>query len=81
MRRFERDGEGFAKNEMKGILPSQTSRWFLLISSAHSYSCIVDKTAGIALNKRFYKLVAWYDNEMGYSHRVVDLLEYMASKE
>jgi glyceraldehyde 3-phosphate dehydrogenase len=37
--------------------------------------------AGIALNKRFYKLVAWYDNEMGYSHRVVDMLEYIASKE
>lgn len=46
-----------------------------------SYSCIFDQTAGIALNQRFYKLIAWYDNEMGYSHRVVDLLEYMASRE
>ncbi len=44
-------------------------------------SCIFDKGAGIALNSRFYKLVAWYDNEWGYSHRVVDLLLYMASKE
>jgi len=44
-------------------------------------SCIFDKLAGIALNPRFYKLIAWYDNEMGYSHRVVDLLRYMASKE
>src|SRR5580692_9792711 len=44
-------------------------------------SCIFDKGAGIALNPRFYKLVAWYDNEMGYAHRVVDLLLYMASKE
>ena len=46
-----------------------------------SYSCIFDKGAGIALNSRFYKLIAWYDNEMGYSHRVVDLLKYMAKKE
>ena len=46
-----------------------------------SYSCIFDKEAGIALNSRFYKLIAWYDNEMGYSHRVVDLMNYMASKE
>ena len=46
-----------------------------------SYSCIFDKGAAIALNNRFYKLIAWYDNEMGYSHRVVDLINYMASKE
>lgn len=45
-----------------------------------SASCIFDKGAGIGLNPRFYKLVAWYDNEMGYSHRVVDLLRYMASR-
>ncbi len=45
------------------------------------YSCIFDKKAGIALNSRFYKLIAWYDNEMGYSHRVVDLMRYMTSKE
>lgn len=46
-----------------------------------SYSCIFDKGAGIALNSRFYKLIAWYDNEMGYSYRVVDLLRFMATKE
>jgi glyceraldehyde 3-phosphate dehydrogenase len=44
------------------------------------YSCIFDKEAGIALNDRFFKLVAWYDNEMGYAHRVVDLIKYMATK-
>jgi glyceraldehyde 3-phosphate dehydrogenase len=44
-------------------------------------SCIFDKGAGIALNPRFYKLVAWYDNEMGYAHRVVDLVRYMAAQE
>lgn len=46
-----------------------------------SYSCIFDKGAGIGLNSRFYKLIAWYDNEMGYAHRVVDLLRYMKTKE
>jgi glyceraldehyde 3-phosphate dehydrogenase len=45
------------------------------------FSSIFDKNAGIALNSRFYKLVTWYDNEMGYSHRVLDLIEYMASRE
>ncbi len=47
----------------------------------HTASCIFDKGAGIGLNSRFYKLIAWYDNEMGYAHRVIDLLRYMASKE
>lgn len=42
-----------------------------------SYSCIFDKGAGISLNRRFFKLIAWYDNEWAYSHRVVDLMRYM----
>lgn len=45
------------------------------------YSCIYDKLAGIALSRRFFKLIAWYDNEMGYSYRVVDMLEYMAKND
>lgn len=43
-------------------------------------SCVFDEKAGIALNSRFYKLVAWYDNEVGYSHRIIDLIKYMASR-
>jgi len=41
-------------------------------------SSVFDAQAGIALNKNFVKLVAWYDNEWGYSRRVVDLLVYAA---
>ncbi len=44
-------------------------------------SSIYDATAGIELNSRFFKLISWYDNEMGYSHRVVDLMKYMAKKD
>lgn len=46
-----------------------------------TYSAIFDVKAGIALSDRFYKLVAWYDNEMGYASRIVDLIEYMAEQE
>jgi glyceraldehyde 3-phosphate dehydrogenase len=43
-------------------------------------SSIYDAGSGIELNKRFFKLVSWYDNEWGYSNRVGDLLKYMISK-
>jgi len=43
-------------------------------------SSIFDAGAGIELNSRFFKLVSWYDNEWGYSHRCVDLLQYMIGK-
>jgi len=44
-------------------------------------SCIFDASAGIQLNKNFVKLIAWYDNEWGYSKRVVDLLVFAAQKD
>ena len=55
-----------------------------LVSSdfiSSTYSAIFDKDAGIALNDKFFKIIAWYDNEMGYACRIVDLLAYMASRE
>src|SRR5438270_12861354 len=45
-----------------------------------SHSSIFDAGSGIELNSRFFKLVSWYDNEWGYSHRCVDLLRYMIGK-
>ena len=45
-----------------------------------AHSSIFDAGSGLELNKKFFKLVSWYDNEWGYSNRCVDLLKYMASK-
>jgi len=44
-----------------------------------SVSCTFDAGAGISLNETFVKLIAWYDNEWGYSHRVIDLIVHIAA--
>lgn len=70
-----------ADGPMKGIVQFTDEEVVSSDFIGTNYSCIFDKGAGIALNSRFYKLIAWYDNEMGYAHRVVDLANYMASQE
>ncbi len=65
---------------LKGILEFTTDE---VVSSdfIHSQSSsIYDAGSGIELNKRFFKLISWYDNEWGYSNRVGDLLKFMISK-
>lgn len=69
-----------SEGSMKGILAYVDEEVVSSDFIGSSYSSIFDKRAGIALNEKFYKIVAWYDNEMGYSHRVADLLEYMVKK-
>ncbi|KAF5730929.1 glyceraldehyde-3-phosphate dehydrogenase cytosolic [Tripterygium wilfordii] len=67
-----------SEGKMKGILGYTEED---LVSSdfiGDSRSSIFDAKAGIALNDKFVKLVAWYDNEWGYSTRVVDLIVHMA---
>ena len=44
------------------------------------HSSIFDAGSGIELNKRFFKLISWYDNEWGYSLRCVDLVRYIAGR-
>jgi len=46
-----------------------------------THSMTFDAKAGISLNPNFVKLIAWYDNEMGYSHRVIDLAVYISKKQ
>lgn len=70
-----------SEGQLKGILGYTDEQVVSSDFIGSKYSSVYDKLAGIALNKRFYKLIAWYDNEMGYAHRIVDLIEYMATKE
>jgi len=68
-----------SENEMKGILGYTED---LVVSQdfvGDTRTSIFDADAGIALNDNFVKVVSWYDNEMGYSTKIVDLIEYAAS--
>jgi len=62
----------------KGILGYTEDEIVSTDLNGNTHSSIFDAKAGIALNKNFIKLVAWYDNEWGYSRRVLDLLSYIA---
>lgn len=67
-----------SEGRMKGIIAYCDEEVVSSDFIGSRFSSIFDMRAGIALNDRFYKLVSWYDNETGYSARVVDLLLYMA---
>ena len=67
------------KGELKGVM-SWTDEDVVSSDFIHdSHTSIFDAKAGIALNDNFVKLVAWYDNEWGYSNKVLDLIKHMAS--
>jgi len=66
-----------SENELQGILGYTDEDVVSSDFIGDSHSSIFDKKAGIALTDDFVKLVSWYDNEWGYSCRVVDLIEHM----
>jgi len=67
--------------DLKGIIEYTEESVVSTDFIGHTASSIFDASAGIALNSNFVKLIAWYDNEWGYSRRVCDLLLYIAKKD
>ena len=66
-----------SEGSMKGVLEYCDED---LVSSdflGDSHTCIFDAKAGIQLSDTFVKLMAWYDNEVGYSHKILNLIEHM----
>ena len=68
-----------SENEMKGIIEYVDENVVSSDFINDEHTSIFDSKAGIQLTDNFVKLVAWYDNEWGYSHKLVDLAVYMAS--
>ena len=68
-----------SETDLKGIL-GYTEEAVVSSDFIHdARTSIFDANAGIMLNENFVKLVSWYDNEWGYSNKVVDLIAYMAT--
>mgnify|MGYP006436884971 FL=1 len=73
---FEKEGKG----KMKGIINVSCEPLVSVDYIGSRYSSVIDCLSTNVLNKRFLKLLAWYDNEYGYCCRVIDLLDYLTKK-
>ncbi len=69
-----------SENELKGIVGYTEDAVVSEDFRGDQHTCTFDAGAGIALNDRFVKLVAWYDNEWGYSSKLVDLAALVGTK-
>uniref|UniRef100_A0A6P7FCY5 Glyceraldehyde-3-phosphate dehydrogenase-like n=2 Tax=Diabrotica virgifera virgifera TaxID=50390 RepID=A0A6P7FCY5_DIAVI len=70
-----------SKTTMKGILGYTEEQVVSTDFNGDSHSSIFDAKAGIALSDQFVKLISWYDNEYGYSCRVIDLILNISTKD
>ncbi|KAL0535314.1 hypothetical protein IC582_029643 [Cucumis melo] len=68
-----------SEGNLKGILGYTEDEVVSTDFLGDNRSSIFDAKAGIALNKNYVKLISWYDNELGYSTRVIDLIVHIAS--
>ena len=66
-----------SENEMKGVLGYTEDAVVSTDFNGCSFTSVFDAAAGIALTDTFVKLVSWYDNETGYSHKVLDLVAHV----
>jgi len=69
-----------SENELNGVLGYTDEAVVSTDFLGDPRTSIFDSEAGIMLNSKFVKLVSWYDNEWGYSSKVVELIEFMNSK-
>ena len=68
-----------SENEMKGVMGYIEDAVVSTDFNGNHLTSIFDANAGLALNNNFFKLIAWYDNETGYSSKVLDLVALITS--
>ena len=73
--------ENAAQNRMRGIIACTRDQVVSSDLTGFSETCIFDESAGIMLDDNFVKLIAWYDNEWGYSNKLLDLIAHMYARD
>jgi glyceraldehyde 3-phosphate dehydrogenase len=69
-----------SEGALKGVLGYTEDKVVATDFRGDPRTCIFDADAGIALDKTFVKLIAWYDNEWGYSNKCLDMVRVVASR-
>lgn len=69
-----------AENELKGILEYCEEPLVSIDFKGNPHSSILDALSTMVIQDNMVKVISWYDNEWGYSNRIVDLIKYMANK-
>ena len=70
-----------SENELKGILGYTEDEVVSQDFVSEPRTSVFDAGAGLELNKNFYKIISWYDNEFGYATKIIELIEYAVSLE
>jgi len=69
-----------AENELKGILEYCDEPLVSIDFKGNPHSSILDALSTMVIGDKMVKIISWYDNEWGYSNRIVDLIKYMSNK-
>ena len=65
------------QGDLKGVLACEKKELVSVDFNGSSYSCIVDLSSTMVTEKGLVKILAWYDNETGFSHRMIDFISYL----
>ncbi len=77
---MKKASESYLKGILEYVKEELVSTDFIHSKSSSIYDSLATVQNNLKGEKRFFKVISWYDNEWGYSNRIVDLLRYMASK-
>lgn len=69
-----------SETSLKGVLDFEEKELVSVDYNGNTFSSIVDASCTMVINPKMAKVISWYDNETGFSHRMIDMVKYMAHK-